>query len=299
MHTVDRSEYSALSDRMAALLMLRLAMHIDVAGWALLRSAGPWHRPPATARCQRRVRRGRRHRRVGAPDLQAARLNVTVMLLIDGLYLAWAMYASRAAPRARSASCSISTSSRCRCWRHIAPDRSRCGTRSCCSSCCTGRPRSFPAVDVIGGTATEFERDAVPQRHVVLALRPGDVGVLGQNERELRHRRADLQTIVDIGARLDDMSDPIRQSVTVLEGLAERFGFQRGVVTGASDDQTIILASIGAIDVPTIAFRPDAIVARAWERREHPGGARVRSRPSTPSSPRSRPGLATSSIAPT
>ena len=32
------------------------------------------------------------------------------------------------------------------------------------------------------------------------------------NERELRQRRADLQALVDVGARLDDVSDPVRQS---------------------------------------------------------------------------------------
>ena len=37
MHTTDRSEYAALSDRMTALLGLRFAMAAIVAGWALVR----------------------------------------------------------------------------------------------------------------------------------------------------------------------------------------------------------------------------------------------------------------------
>ena len=49
------------------------------------------------------------------------------------------------------------------------------------------------------------------------------------NERELRQRRADLQALVDVGARLDDVADAIRQAELVLEALVGRFGFERGV----------------------------------------------------------------------
>ena len=101
------------------------------------------------------------------------------------------------------------------------------------------------------------------------------------NERELRQRRADLQALVDVGARLDDVTDPVRQSSVVLDGLVDRFDFRRGVVLGASDDQMVILAAVGVDDVPTDGrHRPDA------DRRPGLGPARDRS-PSAASTPRS------------
>ena len=87
------------------------------------------------------------------------------------------------------------------------------------------------------------------------------------NERELRQRRADLQALVDVGARLDDVADPVLQARIVLDGLAARFGFERGLVIGAAEGNLIVLASRGAAEwsgtVPA-----DAIVRKAWERRE-------------------------------
>jgi diguanylate cyclase (GGDEF)-like protein len=88
------------------------------------------------------------------------------------------------------------------------------------------------------------------------------------NERELRQRRMDLEAMVEIGARLDDVSDPIRQSQIVLDGLSDRFGFERSVLLGASEGRTLVLASRGTIEPPTAAVEPDWIVRRAWERRE-------------------------------
>jgi diguanylate cyclase (GGDEF)-like protein len=88
------------------------------------------------------------------------------------------------------------------------------------------------------------------------------------NERELRQRRADLQALVDVAARLDDVTDPIRQSTIVLDGLVERFDFQRGLVLGAVDDRMVVLASTGVPAVPTSTVTPDAIVERAIARRE-------------------------------
>jgi diguanylate cyclase (GGDEF)-like protein len=88
------------------------------------------------------------------------------------------------------------------------------------------------------------------------------------NERELRQRRMDLEAMVEIGARLDDVSDPVQQSQIVLDGLSDRFGFERSVLLGASEGRTLVLASRGTIEPPTMAVEPDWIVRRAWERRE-------------------------------
>ena len=88
------------------------------------------------------------------------------------------------------------------------------------------------------------------------------------NERELRQRRADLQALVDVGARLDAISDAIQQSGIVLEALVERFGFERGLLLGESDGRVVVLATHGTPDAPTTTSDPDWIVRRSWERRQ-------------------------------
>jgi diguanylate cyclase (GGDEF)-like protein len=88
------------------------------------------------------------------------------------------------------------------------------------------------------------------------------------NERELRNRRADLQSLVDIGARLDSVTDPVHQSQLLLDGLAERFGFEQGMVIGASDGQAIVLAARGTSEPPTRAAAPDHVIERAWTEHE-------------------------------
>jgi diguanylate cyclase (GGDEF)-like protein len=270
MHTADRSEYAALSDRMAALLVLRFGMAAIVAGWALLRPevlgigltpllavSGGYLLVAITDEWARRTSKRR-----GLPL-------ITIMLLIDGLYLAWAMYVTGGTQSplrflvylhlvAVSLLASYRTGLKLALWDSLL----------LMVVLYAQAALLVPAVDVVAGAAIEFERMPLLNVMSFLLFALATSVFSAMNERELRHRRADLQTIVDIGARLDDMSDPIRQSVTVLDGLVERFDFRRGVVIGAADDQMIILASVGTDDVPTIAFRPDGIVAKAWDRRE-------------------------------
>jgi diguanylate cyclase (GGDEF)-like protein len=270
MHPTKHSEYAALSDRMTALLALRFAMAAIVAGWALLRpeilgidltelltiSAGY----AAIAAVDEWARRTSRRRGLGL---------ITIMLLLDGLYLAWAMYVTGGTQSplrflvylhltAVSLLASYRTGLKLALWDSLL----------LMVVLYAQAAQLVPAVDVTAGAAIEFERMPLLNVMSFLLFALATSVFSAMNERELRHRRADLQTIVDIGARLDDSTDPVRQSGTVLDGLAERFGFTRGVIVGASDDQMIILAAHGIDDVPTAATRPDAVVARAWERRE-------------------------------
>ena len=125
-----------------------------------------------------------------------------------------------------------------------------------------------PPVDVIPGRAIEFDR--MPVLNVtsfwLFALATSVFSAM--NERELRQRRADLETLVELGAKLDDVTDPIQQSRIVLDGLAERFDFERGVVLGASDGRTVVLAARGVDNAPTTTEDADAVVALAWARKD-------------------------------
>ena len=270
MHTSDRLEYAALSDRMTALLLLRFAMAAIVAGWAVIRPeilgidlgqllaiSGGYVLVAGVNEWTRRTSRRR-----GLPL-------ITLMILFDGLFLAWAMYVTGGTQSplrflvylhlvAVSLLASYRTGLKLALWDSLL----------LLVVLYAQAALLVPAVDVVAGAAIEFERMPLLNVMSFLLFALATSVFSAMNERELRHRRADLQTIVDIGARLDDMTDPVRQSATVLEGLAERFGFTRGVVLGASEEHMIILAAIGSDDVPTVTSHPDAIVARAWERRE-------------------------------
>src|SRR6185503_9056732 len=126
----------------------------------------------------------------------------------------------------------------------------------------------LPAVDVLPGRQIEFDR--MPVLNVtsfwLFALATSVFSAM--NERELRNRRADLQSLVDIGARLDAVTDPVHQSQILLEGLGERYGFDRGLVIGVTEGDAIVLAAHGTYEHPTQATKPDHILERAWSEHE-------------------------------
>jgi diguanylate cyclase (GGDEF)-like protein len=266
----ERADYTALNDRLKYLLGLRLAIGVLVVAWAMLRpevlgatfadlasvTAGYLGLSGLVEIARRRV------------ALRSHALLSTI-LLADGLYLAYAMYATGGTQSpirflvylhlvAVSLLASYRTGLKIALWHSLM----------LLVVLYAQAAQLVPAIEVEPGREIEFDR--MPVLNVtsfwLFALATSVFSAM--NERELRQRRADLQSMVDIGARLDDVGDPVRQSRIVLDGLAERFGFERGVVLGASDDKVVVLAARNAADVPTTATYPDWIVRRAWERRE-------------------------------
>ncbi len=270
MTTPDRTEYTALSDRMLLIMALRIALAGIVLAWSAMRPevlgtplstliAGTVGYVFASLAGELIRRR--------APRRGYAILSVT--LLIDGLFLAWAMYVTGGTQSpirfliylhlvAVSLLASYRTGLKIALWHSLLLFVVLYAQAA----------QLVPAVDVTPGREIEFDR--MPVLNVtsfwLFALATSVFSAM--NERELRQRRADLQSLVDIGSRLDEVTDPVHQSRIVLDGLAERFGFERGLVIAATDGQTIILAARGAAEVPTIAMRPDRIIERAWESKE-------------------------------
>ncbi len=273
----EGSEFSALSERMLQLLVLRAAMAAIVVGWAAVRPellgipfatlaigstayvasalAGEWLRRTA----------GRRGFAV-----------LSILLLVDGVYLAWAMYATGATQSSLrfliflhlvgvSLLASYRTGLKVALWHSLLLFVVLYAQAA----------QLVPSVDVLPGRGIEFDR--MPVLNVtafwLFALATSAFSAL--NERELRQRRADLETLVELGAQLDDVADPVRQSAIVLAGVVERFGFRRGLVLGASDGRTVVLAAHGTATVPTLAVDPDAVVTVAWQRREPVAFARL------------------------
>jgi diguanylate cyclase (GGDEF)-like protein len=265
-----RADYTALTDRMSYVLALRSAIALVVVAWAALRPeflAGPFSQLAAGTAAylaasvagelvRRRVRRG-------------SHLVLSTLLLIDGVYLAAASYATGGTQSpirfliylhlvAVSLLASYRTGLKIALWHSLL----------LFAVLYAQAAQMLPAIDVVPGRAIEFDR--MPVLNVtsfwLFALATSLFSAM--NERELRQRREDLQALVDVGARLDDVGDPVQQSRIVLDGLVRRFGFERGVVLAASEGNVVLLATHGAASIPTAAFEPDWIVRRAWERRE-------------------------------
>jgi diguanylate cyclase (GGDEF)-like protein len=270
MQTPAHHDYTPLTDRMNALLVLRVVMAGFVLVWA-------WIRPDVSAVpidallalsvsyvVASVVLEGSR-RRSGRRGLSV----ITGLLLADGVYLIGSMYLTGG----------MGSPIRFLIYLHLV-------AVSLLASYRTGlklalwdsllllvvlyaqAAQLMPAVDVMPGQAVEFEQMPILNLIAFWLFALATSVFSAMNERELRQRRADLQSLVDVGARLDDVTDPVRQSNLVLSGLVDRFGFTRGVVLGAVDDRMVILASSGITQPPTATAVPDAIVSRALSGRE-------------------------------
>jgi len=265
-----RADFSSLSDRMSYLLGLRVAIGLIIATWAMLRPealmvdfeiVAAWTAVYLGLAIVGELLR-RRAGRFGYAVM-------TALLLVDGLYVAAAMYVTGG------------TQSPIRFIAYL-----QLVGVSLLASYRTGLKMALwdslllfvllyaqaamlvPAVDVAPGVAIEFDR--MPVLNVtsfwLFAIATSIFSAL--NERELRQRRADLQTLVEVGAKLDAAPDAIQQATVAIDALVARFGFERGVLLGESDGRVVVLASHGAGDAPTTTSDPDWIVRRAWQRRE-------------------------------
>jgi diguanylate cyclase (GGDEF)-like protein len=270
MQAAIRHDYTPLTDRMNALSGLRVVMAVFVLIWAWVRpdvSAVPLTTLAAlsigcvAASLLLEVVRRRSGRR--------ALWVITGLILVDSVYLIGAMYLTGG----------MGSPIRFLIYLHLV-------AVSLLASYRTGLKLAFwdsllllvvlyaqaaqlvPAVDVAPGQAIEFEQMPIANLISFWLFALATSVFSAMNERELRQRRADLQSLVDVGARLDDVPDPVRQSTIVLDGLVERFGFKRGLVLGAVDDRMVVLASTGIATPPTSTVAPDAIIERAFASRE-------------------------------
>ena len=195
---------------------------------------------------------------------------LTFLLLFDGLYLAFAMYGTGGtqSPIRFLVYLDLVAVSLLASYRTGPQDRALAFAASVRRPVRPGRQAGPAHRGHCRASAIEFDR--MPVLNVtsfwLFAIATSAFSAL--NERELRQRRGDLQSMVEIGGRLDDASDPLEQSRLVLAGLVERFEFKRGIVVGASDGKMLALATHGTEDVPTTAADPDWIVRRAWDRHE-------------------------------
>lgn len=88
------------------------------------------------------------------------------------------------------------------------------------------------------------------------------------NERELRRRRRDLEALAEMAAEMESVSTPADVASVLLTRVTEAFGFRRGVVLGLHDRAATILAGMGETPEEPLR-RMDAALRTAWRGR-HP-----------------------------
>jgi diguanylate cyclase (GGDEF)-like protein len=264
------TDYSSLSERMSNLLMLRLALAGIVLAWAAMRPDALGVSYPILAgvtviylmaAIAFEVLR-RRTDRTGFMILNG-------LLLLDGLYLAFAMYVTGGTQSpmrfliylhlvAVSLLASYRTGLKVALWHSLLLFVVLYAQAA----------MLLPPVDTVPGVAIAF--DSLPVLNVtafwLFALATSIFSAM--NERELRNRRADLEALVDLGSALDAVADPVHQARIVLDALADRFDTRRGVVLGASEDRIVVLAGRGVADVQSAPAAVDAIVQKAGDRRQ-------------------------------
>lgn len=86
------------------------------------------------------------------------------------------------------------------------------------------------------------------------------------NERELRRRRADLESLTEMAHQMETASEASDVAVTLLNNVCDKFGFKRGVVVAAHSGGTpSLMAFRGPGEAPEANSGVDAIMRRAWD----------------------------------
>jgi diguanylate cyclase (GGDEF)-like protein len=87
------------------------------------------------------------------------------------------------------------------------------------------------------------------------------------NERELRRRRADSEALAAMATEMEELQRPADIAGKLLDCLGEGFGFRRGVVLTAREE-IAVLAERGAGELSAVPAAVDDLVEQAWiERR--------------------------------
>jgi diguanylate cyclase (GGDEF)-like protein len=116
--------------------------------------------------------------------------------------------------------------------------------------------------------APHFRESAVFNVVAFWLVALGTAAFSSLNERELRRRQADLQSLATMAADLEDAQDARAIGTVLLETAREAFGFRRGVVLGAPRGRLVPLAHLSPQRLSGRGRSPDAVVRLAWERHE-------------------------------
>ncbi len=264
-----RTDYVTLADRLRYLLVLRLTLAGVTVGLGL---ADPWGLGISTAQLviltAGYLGLALVMAALGQRSPRASFATLTVMLLVDGLYLAAAMYVTGGTQSplrfvvylhlvAVSLLASYRTGLKIALWDSLLLFVVLYAQAA----------GMLPPVDVQAGGAVTL--DGMPAINVtafwLFALATSLFSAM--NERELRQRRGDLEAMVRIGTDLDNQGDPVLQARIVLDALVARHGFPRGAVLAASEDRLVVLARHGIPEPGSDPLVVDPVVERVWASR--------------------------------
>ncbi|HEX2295639.1 MAG TPA: GAF domain-containing protein, partial [Actinomycetota bacterium] len=87
------------------------------------------------------------------------------------------------------------------------------------------------------------------------------------NERELRRRKADVEALAGMAARLEPQSDPREVAAELLSSVCSTFGFARGAVAGGQGGVLELLAYRGPGETPAVPACTGGLVRRVVDER--------------------------------
>ena len=88
------------------------------------------------------------------------------------------------------------------------------------------------------------------------------------NERELRKGQLDFERLAAMGTQLEHVKDPQEIGCMLLEYLRATYGFKRGVILAAPNGEPTLLTSMGIHEGPPLSEGRDLVIDRAWEERD-------------------------------
>ena len=267
---LDRpSELSSLADRMGFMIAVRFALAAVVVAWSalgpkigaasldqvagvsavyvLLSVATEWIR-----------------RRSGQRALWA----VSVLLLLDGVYLAAAMYVTGGTQSplrfltylhvvAVTLLASFKTGLKIALWHTLLTFVLLYAQAA----------NLVEPVDVVAKSLrdghVDFPTQSVLNVTAFWLFALGTALLSALNERELRRARRDLGSLVEFGSKLEDAPDPSDQAGLLLESLSEVFRFERGVVLRAINGRLSVLGHRGPGERAFEAAPVDPVVRQA------------------------------------
>ena len=196
---------------------------------------------------------------------------ISVMLLVDGIYLAWSMYASGGAQSplrillfvhliAVTLLASYRTGLKIALWHslllfvgfysQLAGFIERIGTE-------------WGGADV----TSDFYRMSVYNVTAFWVVAMGTAVCSALNERELRRRGVDLEALAEMAAELDNASDTEAAAQRLVEATCESFDFPRAAVIVDLEDRIDVPAHRGCTIDDTEVTRLDWVIDAAWRER--------------------------------
>ncbi len=199
-------------------------------------------------------------RRIGGQRQLGA---LSMMLLVDGVYLAWVMHLTGGMDSplrflvsvhvvAVSLIASYRSGLKMALWHSlllVAAYEARAGG-------ILGPPLSEHATSLAA-----FNLTALWVVAIVTAL------FSALNERELRRRRRDLEALTDMATALEHVAAPTDVGRVLLEHVIQALGFRRGVVVGLRDRIVTVLAATEDDSPRRTAPTADAVLQEAWRTR--------------------------------